>query len=104
MSSPSNYMEKYIKNIKDKTRGNIVQTFDSIEINDETRNRIVESTNYLILEIESRIVGSISMQKESSKGGKHERDTLLSSFDLQKKLRDALLKKVLEVQDIKKDK
>jgi hypothetical protein len=47
-------------------------------------------------------VSSMSAQKESSKGGKHERDTLLSSFDLQKKLRDTLLKKVLEVQDVKK--
>ena len=44
----------------------------------------------------------MSQQKENTKSGKHEKDSLLSSFDVQRKLRDGLLKKVFEFQDAKK--
>lgn len=39
---------------------------------------------------------------ETTKNGKHEKDSLMSSFDLQNKIRDTLIKKVFEMQDVKK--
>jgi hypothetical protein len=42
-------MEKYIKTIKDTTRGRTVQSFDSIEISDHIRNKLVESTYFFNL-------------------------------------------------------
>jgi hypothetical protein len=45
MSSPSNYMEKYIKAIKGRQRIRAIPKFDSIEIADDTRNKVVERTH-----------------------------------------------------------
>lgn len=102
LNSPSNYMEKYIKAIKGRQRTVLIPKFDSLEILEETRTKVIESTAEYNLGIETRIVGSMSQQKENTKSGKHEKDSLLNSFDLQKKLRDGLLKKVFEMQDVKK--
>lgn len=101
MSSPSNYMEKYIKALKGRTRALSLPKFDSIEIADDTRNKVIERKSKINLGIETRIIGSMAQAKESAKGPK-EKDSLLSSFDLQKKLRDGLLKKIFEMQDTKK--
>lgn len=53
------------------------------------------------LEIEQRIMATIT-NPEILKTNKHEKDNLMSSFDLQNKIRDTLIKKIFGMQDTKK--